>query len=509
MSIEFKAEDKNFFNAEEQYILCIANCVNSKLDRTKEPLTTALFTKFPEANIYKERGADKGKPGTLFIRGKLAIILGTVYPGTKEYANDNRDLRIKWFREGLLALQRMSPTSIAVREHFSEEFGGDWNKYLYHLNEMHKSIKVAVYPYVMAIPLFNVVRFRQEDQPIVPISVAPINSSTLANQGTKKLPMMIKNKILPIKIEDEPTTITDSFKISSKVLAAIAEQDDDRVPDLRAQAPEVWDSNVVSVTSTPSKDVAKEIEVKKEVVASSKPKAATYEWIDLTTFPINGWDPIMKQPSVTQKLQQINKYFIDTEIPKFGEYFRSFPPQNLIFNAFNLCPLDKVRVVVIGQDCYIHDGEAMGLAFSVPVGVKLPPTLRNIYKELSSDIPNFKEPNHGNLESWASQGVFLINSALTVREGKSGSHMDVWQSLTDQIIGQLSQYKNNLVFILWGNPAKKKLNVIKNVENHCILTAAHPSPLSANKGFFGCKCFSQTNNYLVSKGLTPIDWNLP
>lgn len=183
-----------------------------------------------------------------------------------------------------------------------------------------------------------------------------------------------------------------------------------------------------------------------------------------------------------------------------------FPPGPLIFNAFELTPLDKVKVVILGQDPYHNPGEAMGLSFSVPKGVKVPPSLQNIYKELLSDlqIPN---PGHGDLSDWARQGVFLLNAMLTVEKNRAGAHQNTgWQHFTDAVIRTLSAEREHLVFMLWGNFAKKKAALIDG-SKHLILEAAHPSPL-AGGAFFNCKHFSKANVYLQGNGMGEINWDL-
>lgn len=183
-----------------------------------------------------------------------------------------------------------------------------------------------------------------------------------------------------------------------------------------------------------------------------------------------------------------------------------FPPGPLIFNAFERTPFDQVKVIIIGQDPYHNPGEAMGLSFSVPRGVRVPPSLKNIYKELNTDI-GFEIPNHGDLSSWANQGVFLLNSMLTVEKKQPGSHRKIgWQNFTDAVIHLLSQEKSGLVFMLWGNFAKSKSELI-NPDKHLILQAAHPSPL-ARGAYFGSRHFSQANHYLKKQGSSPIDWSL-
>ncbi len=184
-----------------------------------------------------------------------------------------------------------------------------------------------------------------------------------------------------------------------------------------------------------------------------------------------------------------------------------FPPSQLIFNAFNLTPINKVKVVVIGQDPYHGVGQAHGLSFSVQKGVKTPPSLKNIYKELKEDI-DFKIPEHGNLEKWANQGVFLLNAMLTVEAHKAGSHQKKgWEEFTNSVIKTISEQRKHVVFLLWGNFAKSKAELIDH-NKHLILESAHPSPFSAYNGFFGNKHFSKTNEYLIQKEISPIDWQI-
>ena len=184
-----------------------------------------------------------------------------------------------------------------------------------------------------------------------------------------------------------------------------------------------------------------------------------------------------------------------------------FPPSSLIFNAFNLTPFDDVKVVILGQDPYHNIGQAHGLAFSVPDNIQKPPSLINIFKELNQDM-GLPIPTHGNLEKWAKEGVLLLNASLTVRAHMAASHAKIgWQHFTDAAIKALSDKKQNLVFILWGNYAIAKENLIDH-NKHLILKTVHPSPLSASRGFFGCRHFSKTNEYLIKNNIKPIDWSL-
>ena len=200
-------------------------------------------------------------------------------------------------------------------------------------------------------------------------------------------------------------------------------------------------------------------------------------------------------------------YFQD--LAKFvkGEYQNGtvYPPPRFIFNALDSLPVDKVKVVILGQDPYHGPGQAHGLSFSVPDGVIPPPSLVNIYKEIESDLGK-KVPHSGNLERWAKQGVLLLNATLTVRARQAGSHQNKgWETFTDAVIHRLAETKEHLVFILWGNYAQKKGAFIDPAK-HLVIKSAHPSPLSAHNGFFGSRPFSKTNQYLKAHGLTPIDW---
>ncbi|MEL6537857.1 MAG: uracil-DNA glycosylase [Bacteroidota bacterium] len=193
--------------------------------------------------------------------------------------------------------------------------------------------------------------------------------------------------------------------------------------------------------------------------------------------------------------------FVKTEYSKFAVY----PSGRFIFNAFDHCPFDAVRVVILGQDPYHGPGQAHGLCFSVNDGVPMPPSLINIFKEIKDDMGG-EIPPSGNLVRWADQGVLLLNATLTVRAHQAGSHQKKgWESFTDAVIRKISEEKQDVVFMLWGSYAQKKGAVIDPFRHH-ILKAPHPSPLSAHRGFLGCKHFSQANSFLIGKGKTPIEW---
>ena len=215
------------------------------------------------------------------------------------------------------------------------------------------------------------------------------------------------------------------------------------------------------------------------------------------------WKEVLEDEFKKNYFRQITDH-IKTE-RKQGKVI--YPPGPLIFNAFEHTPINKVKVVIIGQDPYHGPRQAMGLSFSVPKGVPPPPSLINIFRELNEDV-GVAMPNHGDLTSWAKQGVMLLNASLTVRAAEPMSHSKIgWHLFTDSVISKISSLRENVVFLLWGKFAQEKMTLIDG-KKHQVFKAAHPSPLSAHNGFFGCKHFSKTNNFLVKQGLDPINWSI-
>lgn len=216
----------------------------------------------------------------------------------------------------------------------------------------------------------------------------------------------------------------------------------------------------------------------------------------------NDWDKVLS-PLLNGELYASIRSFLKSEYSTQIIY----PPMNDLFNAFKLTPYSSVKVVILGQDPYHGEGQAHGLCFSVKEGVKPPPSLVNIYKEIENDL-GIPAPKSGCLTKWATQGVMLLNTTLSVREGKPNSHSKCgWQDFTDEVIRLLSQREEPMVFLLWGANARSKKKLI-NSKKHLILESVHPSPLSAFNGFFGCKHFSKANDFLINNGIKPIDWNL-
>jgi uracil-DNA glycosylase len=215
-----------------------------------------------------------------------------------------------------------------------------------------------------------------------------------------------------------------------------------------------------------------------------------------------GWKQILWEEFQAPYFRELKEFLVNEQ-----KHNAIYPPGRLIFNAFKHTPFEKIKVVLLGQDPYHGKGQAHGLCFSVPEGIPKPPSLVNIFKELQDDL-GIPPPRHGNLEKWADRGVFLLNATLTVRANQPGSHQNKgWEKFTDRVIEKVSEYKKGVVFLLWGRFAQAKESLV-NSDNHLILKAAHPSPFSAQNGFFGCRHFSKANAYLEEQGIEPVDWRL-
>jgi uracil-DNA glycosylase len=216
----------------------------------------------------------------------------------------------------------------------------------------------------------------------------------------------------------------------------------------------------------------------------------------------DSWKKVLNDEFNSEYFIRLKEFLIEEK-----KHYNIYPPGRLIFNAFNRTTFENIKVVLLGQDPYHGKGQAHGLCFSVPAGVQQPPSLVNIFKELNSDL-NIPLPPHGNLEKWAAQGVLLLNATLTVRANQPGSHQNKgWETFTDSVITKISEKRAGIIFLLWGKYAQAKETLI-DTNKHYILKAAHPSPYSADNGFFGCKHFSKANSILSRHGLEIIDWSI-
>jgi len=220
---------------------------------------------------------------------------------------------------------------------------------------------------------------------------------------------------------------------------------------------------------------------------------------------MSNWSSFLNHELNQPYMQQTLEYVANKRVEGIAVY----PPESQVFSAFDATPLSDIKVVILGQDPYHGEGQAHGLCFSVlPEVKKLPPSLKNIYKELVTDINGFITPEHGYLQGWADQGVFLLNTVLTVEQGQAHSHKHLgWEQFTDNVIAHINEHCQGVVFILWGAHAQKKGKSIDRQRHH-VLAGPHPSPLSAHRGFFGCQHFSKTNELLIAQGAQPINWQV-
>jgi uracil-DNA glycosylase len=290
-----------------------------------------------------------------------------------------------------------------------------------------------------------------------------------------------------VKVNSKKTGIKDYFTVNSKTTS----KTNDNIIELEPE-------------KEPIKINANKIEAETNIIKSDKNSKNLSEF-DLFIKDIGSWEEPLRDFIHSDKMKNIQKF-----VEKAYSQDTCYPPKDQIFNAFKRTPWENLKVVIIGQDPYFNKGEAMGLCFSVNKGIKIPPSLRNIYKALVEEKIMKSIPNHGDLSSWADQGVLMLNATMTVKGGVANSHQKTsnWESFTDHVIKVIDSKKKGVVFLLWGAFAQKKAKLLKS-GNSITIESIHPSPLAASKGNFGEKRqFTLTNDYLTKSGMTPIDWNI-
>jgi len=529
-----------------KFLCNICDCVS--ISNKGDPLTQQVFEKFGFANIYSERMATKKSvPGTYQIKGdgkKNRFVMNMIiqfYPGAPKYPNDNIMKRIEWFTK---CCDKLLDTSDIDSIAFPSEIGlyeqcDHHERYLnviddfkkkYYLKH-HQVVKIVTYEDEDLLQLqdkchtnyadpIHVLRMSDLDEfePIKPkINVIQhINIEHLMYLDTSVKPCekeMTNDNVKPCEKEMTNEKVKICLKKTAQTLAPTP------VPaPMLAPAPTLAPVPVPVPVPAP---VPVPVPVPAPIELVSEPNQEQlhiYEknptWTkaisDLVKDIDPSWDIIFKDSKIQTILSQLDRDFVK-EMSGFGDFIEILPiPQDNIFNAFKYCQYPP-RAVIVGQDVYAdHLDQAMGLSFSVPIGVKPPPSLDNIFKELSTDIADFKIPNSGDLTKWAQQGVLLINASLTVRYKQKESHIKIWKPFTDTLIQLLSEKTETpVVFCLWGNFAKNKKALINNQDQHLILEAVHPSPLGANKGgWFNCKHFSQCNSFLTEHHMEAINWHL-
>lgn len=548
-----------------KFLCNLCDCVS--IGNKGDPSVQQIFTKYPYANCYAERNATKKSvPGTHQIKGdgkKNRFVVNMItqfYPGAPKYPNDNLGKRQEWFRGCLDKLIEITdvesvafPPDIGLYESADHQ-----EKYLNTIDDFRKKY------YLKHSKMIKIVDYQDRDLTKIvekkevvydnPIGVLKITDlDELEEPSATQSPASQINIVKRFKIEDlcylspkpsaKPmTTVVPSpastpvsapapapvkpkigFKLKQEVpqptpvpqSAPEPVQVPQAQPETVQEPPQPPQSEPVQ---EPSQPVQKPPSSQPEPVPAPQMPMRTYDknptWThticDLASLVDPSWDPIFKDPKIVELLTQIDQDFVK-EMESFGDAIEVLPiPQENIFNAFKKCQFPP-KVCLIGQDPYPDQlNQAMGLSFSIPTGVKFPPSLDNIFQEISTDIEGFMIPKSGDLTPWAEQGVLLLNSALTVRYKYKLSHMKIWKNFTDTIIQMISQKSPKpVVFMLWGNFAKEKKSLIANPSRHSILEATHPSPLGANKGgWFGCKHFSKCNDFLIKNRIKTIDWKL-
>lgn len=534
MSNKIDVENKNeaFLDADEQYLVVIASCLPKRLDSTKEPILAAVAKRYPWANIYE--GAGNRSPGTIKVVGdglrrrKIILVFSQIYASKADYPQDNKAKRLAWFEEGLDAIAEIDDLkSVAFPSQIARDGGGNWSYYYMAIKEfaqtlhLKTSIQVSIYHNEMAsdeqttqISLINCVNlhsavaleslcFAQGQDKV------SVNSERLIFKPRNKKIQLNFNK-LKNRIQEEKEHPHNDKSQEHLVLDEEAQMDKD-----------TDDKPVVSaelISDDDADDIPEDIDTEQKVVQiaerslSGFPKTTKNpDWGEQPlTDPVvdPSWSEFFQLDTIQAELKKTHNLLVK-ELESNGNVHRILPAFDLIFNAFRLCTYDELKVIILGQDPYPNPKHAMGLAFSVPKGERVAQSLRNIFTEIKSEYPDeYQEPNHGCLTSWAEQGVLLLNSALTLREGERNSHQSFWSSTTDKMIQQISTSTANegrsLVFMLWGGDAKKKKHLI-DCKRHLVLEAGHPSPMSI-KWFKGCGHFKTCNSKLKSLGLDPIKW---
>jgi len=539
-----------------KFLCNICDCVS--IGTRGDPITQLVFEKFTHANIYSERVATKKSlPGTLQIKGDgkknryVVNMITQFYPGAPKYPNDNIMKRLEWFN---MCLDKLLDINDAESVAFPQELGTyepiDYQeRYLNALDDFKKKYYlkhrqvVKMFTYQDQELLFSsdksqvtyaepikMVRLSDLDvlEPTKPkINVIKhVKISELFYLGGTKLsfgqerssfpqsPPVLAQPLPPAPHVEKEDVVISKTKAVVNHLADVEGSDEEEKPKkvkVKVGLKKVTPVVPVVVTSTPSAQLAlfSKTDVKPVVIYEKNP-TWTRKISELIDEIDPSWDPIFKDPKIMGLLAQLDIDF-EKEMSTFGDHIEILPaPQTNIFNAFKHTKF-PIKALVLGQDPYFSNlNEAHGLSFSVPDGVKVPPSLDNIFKELSTDVPGFKIPKSGNLTKWASQGVLMLNASLTVRYQQKEGHMKLWKAFTDAIIQLISEKSETPVaFILWGAFAKGKKALIVQQSKHLVIEGTHPSPLGANQGgFFGGKYFSKTNEFIVKHNIKPIDWLL-
>ena len=467
---------KEFLDSTDQYLVIIASTLPKNIDPTKEIILNKVIEKYPYANVYENN--KKISPGTIEIVGDgelkrhIIIIYGQIYVGKMTYPGDDKERRLDWFYDGLDRISEISDLkSVSFPSQIARDGGGNWSQYYQAIGEFNNNLNM---------------------KSKVDVKIYQNDEDHDQERSTQVSLLNCIDLTTTIRLEDIYISNMDKVELS-KVKPNIT-----KIPVKKSKI------NLSSMSK-------KKMEAKCEQLSSFPKTKLNSDWtVSLIATMMSqvdqSWFDLFKKNDMIKKLMEINSELCK-ELEKEGDRVRFLPACNHIFWAFHLCPWNELKVVILGQDPYFSSlDEAMGLSFSVPKGVKIPPSLINIFKEIKSCIKGYQIPHHGDLSDWARKGVLLLNSSLTVKYKKKECHMNIWKSYADEIIRWIDGKDSPIVFMLWGNYAQKKGSIIRNPK-HLVLQATHPSPLGANKGgWFGSGHFELCNRKLRSAGLEEIDW---
>lgn len=506
-------KSENFLDAEEQYLVVIASCICKKLDPKKEPILSSVVERYPYANIYA--GDTKHKPGSIQIVGDglknryIIIVFSQIYPGSMDYPRDNKRQRVEWFGMALDKIAEIENLkSVAFPTQIAKDGGGNWSQYYMLISDFADTLdlkcKIPVVIYHNAI---------NDQKPEVQTQISLLNCINLESSVSLSNILFLDDPKLKVKVEKDHLTLNKKKK--NKKIKMNTEKL--KVPKKQEEESNDMASLIIDDQSNLNlQDNQQDEEEVKIKLKSQKPKLKPFEptdinkdWHGLLTEPNvdESWSNFFQHPELQKKLSVTHKLLFK-EIETHGAKERILPPFDNIFKAFQLCTYTDLKVVILGQDPYPNRDHAMGLSFSVPSKCSsIPSSLQNIFKEIKNEYDDeYTIPKHGNLEKWAQQGILLLNSALTIRSSAKNSHQIFWRSTTDLIIELISKLaERSIIFILWGGDAKKKKKLI-DTKKHLVLESAHPSGLSAHRGFFKNNHFKTCNKKLISMGLDAIDW---
>jgi len=571
MSQVLHHDSTNFLDmVDEQYLAVIVTCKSKKLDPKIEPLYHQLCQKYPKANIYEgDRTELNRKPGNVKIittslgKPDIFLIYGQFYPGTADRPNDRKSKRLTWFQDALDEIAETNGfSSIGFPTQISRDGGGSWSKYYQAIKDFAQTIhlkdnkiKVTIYenPMIVAdekaknevpkkISLMNCLNvvetidlesIKSNSKKIVFQAEKPtLNNRESVSQGVNRSRVRLKQKEENMKKKKMEALDLISSESSSQGAPAM---DGDEISSDDYELEEDIHLEREKPTLTLEEDDTTRSRITKPKISlrinshspkKTKPKITLSpvvryfpetqknpDWstMTLSTYSqtkLGKWSQqIFSLPEIKEIMGDIDRDLRD-DLKEYGDKVRFLPAFDHIFRAFELSDWDQTRVVILGQDPYFSNvNEAMGLSFSVPDGVKIPPSLSNIFKEIKNTYDDYEIPKSGNLENWAKQGVLLLNSSLTVRHKKKECHMRIWKTLTDKIIQLISKNKEKpVVFMLWGNYSKSKMKYI-DARKHIVLKSVHPSPMAANRGgWFGNMHFGTSNIKLMETDQDPIDW---